>query len=318
MKHIKQSLLWYLNWYHDNIQDSIMLVSRPTLKNSWANRALFLSEDYIPTLHYNHRSIMNNEVVIEYDLDDKELNKKLAYKVTDKFKKEGIKYSIWFSGNKSCHVHLFIDPKEARNISLLKNVFMRHYGTFYLDNKTDTIYRERHKDTDIKILPDIRLCAPNHLIRAEYGIHEKTSKIKYLLSKSREFPYINKISSDVWNRYIRTQQIVIKRRVSTDAGKITDLPGFKYIASSHNFRKQEDGRERAMFVMIHALKDQYKDRKDDFIKYIQDWYRYSGGYKLGDNNIKFKVIYHWNRTYKLENFLNELLESIGMEDLINN
>ena len=312
----RDTLTGYLDWYYTNIQDKIMLVYRPDRKTSWGNRALFLSEEYNPTTQYNHRSVLVNEIIIEYDFDNLELNEKLANMAIEQLREDKIKYSKWFSGGKSYHVHILVNVNECRNVSLLKNVVCRHYGTFYQDPENGNIYKERKGDNFIKIIPDLRLCAPNHLIRAEYGVHESTGKNKTLVSKSPGYPEVCDLKEEVWKEYIKQQSIVIMRRVSIDANKITDLPGFKYIASSHLFKEAEDGRERAMFILIHAMKDEYKEDKTGFIKYVQEWYRYSGGHKLTDYQIKHKVCYHWDKTYRLVNFLNELLESLGKEDLI--
>jgi hypothetical protein len=316
VKNKRDTLTGYLDWYYTNVQEKIMLVHRETRTCSWANRALFLSEEYNPITPYNHRSILYNEVVIEYDYEDKELNEKLATLVTDRLRDDKIKYSKWFSGGKSYHVHILVNPNKCRNISLLKNVICRYYGTFYKNPEDGKIYKEKKSETFIKIIPDIRLCAENHLIRAEYGAHEGTGNLKTLVSKSPGYPEVCEITEDVWKEYIKQQSTVIMRRVSTDVNKITDLPGFKYIATSHLFREAEDGRERAMFILIHSLKDDYRDDKVGFIRYIQDWYKYSGGYKITDNQIKHKVCYHWDKSYSLNKFLNDLLESIGREDLI--
>jgi len=318
MKKKKGTLLGYLDWYYDNIQEEMMLVHRPTLKNSWANRCLFLSDRYNPSVEYNHRSVLKNEVVIEYDYEDKELNKKLVDMTIEKLRKDKVKYMLWFSGNKSYHLHCLIRTERCSNISLLKNSFCRQYGTYYQDPKDGKIYKERKSETLIKMLPDLRLCADNHLVRAEHGMHEKTKQKKTLVSQSAGYPELSDVSQAVWDRYVQQQRAVVARRFTQDAGNIQDLPGFKYIAASHLFREAEDGRERAMFILIHAMKGQYKEDKPGFIKYVQEWYRYSGGHKMSEQQIKAKVVYHWNKTYRLDRFLNELLESIGKSDLVKN
>jgi hypothetical protein len=109
---------------------------------------------------------------------------------------------------------------------------------------------------------------------------------------------------------------LVQRRVTTDVNTLTEHPGLKYILTAHQFREAEDGRERALFMLIHLLKPKHTD-KAELTKYLQEWYRYSGGTKLLDRDIERKVSYHWNRDYNItERFLDELLESIGREDLI--
>jgi len=281
-------------------QKDIMVVSRPTLKDSWGDRCIFLSREYNAHKHYNHRSILSNEVVIEFDDNDANKNREYADEVARRLKLDNISFSKWFSGNKSVHIHFFIDVGQARNISLLKNTIMRYYT----------------KDLP---LPDLRLSTPNHLVRAEYGKHEKTGNIKSFISCNGKYPEICKLPKPLWDYYVSRQITVIKRKVSTDVNQLSELEGFKYIVSSHMFREVDDGRERAMFMLIHVLKPKYKDRKDEFIKFMQDWYKYSGGRQLTDLQIERKVNYHWNREYNFtEKYLYDLLESIGKTDLIPN
>ncbi len=311
-----RTLTGFLNWYYDNQQEEIMLVYRHSPDTNWSNRALFLSEQYNPTTPYNHRSVLKNEIVIEYDFEDKALNKKLADLVCERLNEDNIKYAKWSSGNKSYHVHFIIAPKKCKNVSLLKNTLMRLYGTFYKDNQTGHIYKNKNKPDMERLLPDLRLASDNHMIRAEYGVHEKTEEQKKPLSKSPTYPCASRVPERAWPLYINQQKAVVMRKLSTQANDVTDLPGFKYLASSHLFREAEDGRERAMFIIIHAIKDQWKNDKQGFTKYIQEWYRYSGGHKMSEYDIAQKIHYHWNRSYPIENALNELLESLGKADLI--
>jgi len=292
-----KKLTYYLMKYY-KIQKEIMLVYRPTLKSNWAYRCLFLDKDYESHIPYNHRSILRNEIILEWDDDNEVLNKRYAYKIGQKLKKDGIKICKWSSGNKSVHVHCLVDLKSAKNIPLLKKVFIRHY-------------------CEGLPLPDLRLCVSNHLIRAEYGVHEKTGNKKLLISKDKDYPMISSIPKIVWEKYVKAATTNMKRKVTRNLADVRELKGFKYVLTSHQFREAEDGRERALFMLIHVMKEQYAGRKEEFLKFLQEWYRYSGGYKLLDAQIKRKLDYHWKKDYNVgEKYLNELLESIGMEHLI--
>lgn len=309
-----RGLMNYLRMYYI-MQDKILLVHRPTKKSSWANRCMLYDEKFDSKTAYNHRSMLINELVIEYDEDDKELNRKLADRVHLKLREDGVEFAKWTSGNKSVHIHAFINPKDARHLSLLKKVFLRYYGTFFVD-KNNRIYEEAGEGRT-KILPDLRLCSDTHLIRAEYGVHEKTQQHKTLISKTKDYGKLTEIKQEIWEEYVKQITAVTRRKITFDVNQISSLPGFKYIVSSENFRLSDDGRERALFMLIHVLKGKYKDRYDEFVAYLQDWYRYSSGTKLTDEDIRRKVRYHWNRSYVITtNYLNELLESIGREDLI--
>lgn len=301
----------YLSKYYE-LQNQILLCYRPTEQSSWADRCLYLSEDYISSKPYNHRSILRNEVVIEYDEDDEHDNSTLSQWVCDKLDEEKISYARWKSGNKSQHIHLFIDYKNCSNLSLLKNSFLRIYGTFYRTAE-GALCKTKPEGDSRKILPDIRLCSDNHLIRAEYGIHEKTQKNKSLIKKSVDFPRINDVKINVWERYVivQRQQLIRKMNITADEHNKELEDKIRFLLNSTEFRKYEDGRERALFILIHYLKPKYLNRKEDLIRYMLEWYRYSGGYKLTEHHIRAKVNYHWNRDYVIIGHLNDLLEQIG-------
>jgi hypothetical protein len=291
------NLGWWLRKYYD-IQDRLLLVYRENEKTNWSDRVFYLDEKYNPQKPYNHRVILKQEVVIEFDDKDPTSNLINAKLVASKLRKEGVKCAVWSSGNKSTHVHTLIDVKEAKNIPLLKNVFMRHY-------------------TEGLPLPDLRLATENHLIRAEFGIHEKTGKQKILIHKDKDYPVLNNISHLVWTKYFNRQRFSVESRMNKQVNRLVDHPGLKWILTSEQFRQADDGRERALFMLIHVLKPDYKENKQGLVEFLCEWYHYSGGHGLSDNQIKAKVNYHWNKQYDFtQKYLHELLESLGRTDLI--
>ena len=291
------SLTTYLRKYMQ-IQENIVLVYRPTLKNGWSNRCLFLDDNYDGHTPYNHRSILEPEVIFEFDTESPQLNKELINVVSSRLSQDGFSWNKWTSGNKSIHLHTMVDTKNAKSIPLLKKCLLRYYTS------------------GLEVLPDLRLAARNHLIRAEYGVHEKTGKQKKFISGRGKYPELNNISETVWHMYVREQEINSKRKLTTDLSELEAHKGFKYIINSEEFRASDDGRERALFMLIHILKPKYKDKRDELIAFLQDWYRYSSGTKLTEKQIAHKVYYHWNKTYNITNrYINELLESIGRNDL---
>lgn len=291
------TLQYWLRHYY-KLQDKILLCYRPSEKHGWADRAFYLSEEYDPLKGYNHRNILQNEVVIEFDKENPDDNRKYADEVCKRLAKDGLSYSKWSSGNKSVHVHVLFNFESCRNISLMKNTLMRHYSKDLPD-------------------PDMRLAVDNHLIRAENGIHEKTGRFKTLLYKTKDYPRVNLIPERIWSEYGDAMRTVMKRRLSTDINELVEHPGFKWILTAEDFREVNDGRERALFMLIHVLKPKYEGKKDELIEYLQDWYRYSGGTKLSKGQIKSKVNYHWEKSYTFSNkYINELLSDLGKKELI--
>ena len=293
-----KTLTEYLNYYH-SLQNDIVLVYHPTEKSTWRDRTQYLDpQTYHPRKPYNHRTILRNEVVIEHDLDTYEENKEVADKICGRLNQDKIKYAKWSSANKSVHIHVLLDIDNIKNVSLFKRKFVQYY-------------------TKGLPTPDLRLCSENHLIRAEYGVHEATGEKKRLLTKHPDYPCLSKPRKEIFELYKESYNTVLKRKTTQNVNELTDTPALKFILTSEQFRAHDDGRERALFMLIHVLKPKYRDDKEGLISFLQDWYKYSGGRKLDKNQIRNKVNYHWNREYSFgKRYLNDLLESIGRSDLL--
>lgn len=287
------SLIKYLNKYYE-IQEDILLVSHPNEDSSWGDRCYYLDDNFNPNVHYNHRSILNNEIVIEFDEDDENLNKILIDQVATRLTADNIKWSKWYSGNKSYHLHFFVDMREAKRINILKSVIIEFYG----------------KIGEYK--PDLQLAANNHNIRAEHGVHEKTGKKKSLVSQCKNYYKLHDLPPALWEAYAQRVRNLIKKKALNKSKSLSSHPVVQLILNTTEFRKNDDGRERAMFALIHILKSKYK--KEELIRFLQDWYKYSGGRKMSPWAIQCKVEYHWNKDYTLsENYLNNLSYELGLE-----
>ena len=289
------SLQSYLDKYLQ-YQENILLVSRTSLKSWWGDRCSYKDKAYIPTKHYNHRSILFNEIVIEFDHDDLKINKRLAEKVADRLSKDKITYMIWHSGNKSYHLHTLVNTKKVSNLRLLKKKFIQHYTE------------------GLPFKPDLQVAADSHLIRAEFGIHEKTNMIKTKVYESRKYFRLNTIPKSVWQEYSKAITTVVRRRISKDVGEESECTCLKYIGVAEEFRENQDGCERALFVLIHTLKKKYK--KDELQKHLWEWYRYAGGHKLSEIDVFNKVNYHYNRHYGTYRMVEDLLVELGKEDVL--
>jgi len=277
----RKTLLQYLNKYRV-IQEDIVLCYRPYANSSWTDRCLLVSDDFIPTKRYNHRIILHNEIVIEFDDNNVDENRKNADEVAKRLKRDGFSVAKWTSGNKSTHVHTFIDVAKCKNIQLLKRVFMKYYC----------------KNLP---LPDYQLCGNNHLIRAEYGVHEKTQKYKSPIFVDKDYPRVHQLSPDVWYQYGKEERRSISQRMSTVVNSLDESPIVKSLLQPSVFRElADDGRERMLYVFAQVLKHKYKAKengKQELIKLLQEWYKYSSGTKMTENQVAQKVVYHWNKAY---------------------
>jgi len=308
----------FLRWYYRYCQKNIVLVYRGERQDNWAKRCLYLDSKYHSTLNYNHRSIMDNEIVIEYDENDSKLNERLVAKVITKLNTDNIKYAKWFSGNKSFHLQFILRNYDVQNLSLFKNVIMRHYGTYYVDGM-NRVFEEEGVGRR-KIYPDLKLCSPGHLIRAEYGIHEKTQDNKELISMSQGYPCKSKIPMSIFEEYQRAQEWSVKQRVNQTVSEVAESEIVKKLLNSVLFREDmNDGRERIMYQLIQVLKHKYKPKGDEVGKrelssLMWEWYKYSStqGLKMSEADVKQKVSWHWQRDYSVtEASLKRTIEEIG-------
>jgi len=283
-----------LKKYYTNYQKNILLAYRPTLKHTWSDRVLFLSKEFEPRKEYNHRMVLDEEIVFEYDFDDLKENKRLVDIIARRLTENNIKWSKWYSGGKSYHLHCIVNVKEATDIALLKRSFMSFF--------TKDLPR-----------PDMQLCSP-HLIRMEYGVNEKTGNRKKLVSKDKEYPYKGKVPQPVWDEYQRRKKISIANQAVWNTKELANSKEVKLLLNTIKIREVGDGRERSLWVLIHVLKGQY-DTKEELTAFLVDWYKYSGGKRLATWEIKNKIDQQYNRPYKPGiGYIRNLLDDLGVTE----
>jgi ribosomal protein S7 len=307
----------FLRYYYRYCQNNIVLVYRGKREDNWSKRCLYLDSNFHATLGYNHRTIMDCEVIFEYDEPDPKLNERLVAKVINKLKVDNIKYARWFSGNKSQHVHILLKSYDVRNPALFKNVIMRHYGTFYIDDKNNIWEKEGVGRR--KLYPDLKLASTGHLIRAEYGIHEKTQDNKELIFMSKEYPCKSKLPMHIFDQYQKAQELSVKQRVNQTVAQVAESETVKKLLNSVLFREgMNDGRERIMYQLIQVLKHKFKPKGEEGKKQLTnlmwDWYKYSStqGLKMTQEDVRRKVVYHWSHHWPVtEQSLKKTIEEVG-------
>lgn len=294
---MRRTLTTMLHSYYD-IQEQIVLVYHPDNDCSWSDRCLFLDDDYAPGKQYNHRSILKDEIVVEFDSEDKEDNASNAREVAKRLRKDGFEVAHWKSGNKSEHVHFFIDTGIASSPDILKRIVMRFY--------TNGLPR-----------PDMQLAASNHLIRAEYGVHEKTGQEKRPIRVDKRYPRKQRLNESIWHEYITQKKRSVSWHMSNAVKDIENHPIVIKLLDGIKFKDDVgDGRERVLFTLIHVLKPEYSKRengKKELLEFLQEWYRYSGGGKMTRDDIRHKVNYHWRKEYTISHkHLTNLCDELGL------
>jgi len=291
----KKSLTSYLRAYH-KMQDDIILCHRPSIDAGWGKRCTYLDEKYDPFLPYNHRSVLFNEVVIEFDEPSPKLNRELAQKVANKLSDYKIKYSMWFSGGKSTHLHCFINPMQASSLSLLKRCFIRFFTK------------------DLEYSPDLQLTG-NHLIRAEYGIHEKSGEYKKPIIETPGYPKPARLPSAIWELYNQEMEVVQKRMMTIAIKDIDDDQLVKRVLDTAYIRENlRDGRKRLVGALAQLLRHKYAER-NELIEFIWKWYKYVNGSDLTYGQVAYQVHYAYRNP--MDNpfaFLYSVARDLGLEE----
>lgn len=270
----RTTLLEYLTAYSQWQQD-ILLVSRKSPTAGYGNKALFNTTAFNPMEHYNHRCILDDELVIEFDNPDPTKNGNCAGMVVNKLKKAGVEYSVWSSGGKSVHVHCHFDiSKDYKDLKLIKRMLM------------EALVK------DLGCHPDYQLCVRRHLIRAEFGFHEKSGLYKSRIMETPNYPKLATVPKAIKEAY----EITTKAREIAPKPKLLNVahPLVKLVLGSHNIK---DGRKQLMWRLVNILKQDYTQEQVLFM--LNSWYKNNNGTELKERDIKKLVEYHWNRTYSI-------------------
>ena len=263
----------YLDYYtKDGIK--VEVVYHPHSRIGWGrNRKWY---DGIMDCEYNHRSILNHEVVFDFDAPTKNENWINVVSVLKVFDNQKINYSLWSTGGDGYHIHTFWDGLEQiSRLGVMKKTILKMYGG------------GKHIDYQL---------AGKHLIRTEWGLYEKLCPLRevhktLIIDKKGLSP--NELPSFLFKTYVRN----IKKDFEKDLKKIEGVKGNddRLNALMSGELKVRDGKERVMFYLIHKLKELHD--YDDVVKKITSWYHYNGGFKMTKSQIKSKVAYHWRKKY---------------------
>ena len=259
METIKELLDYYITL------QPIEVVYRPNERVPWGrNRKMY---DGNCNYEYNHRTILDNEVVFDFDSEKMEENLDNSWLVCEKLVADNIDFSVWDTGNKGIHIHTFwSNLSEFKDRALMKKTILKHYAY--------------GMNIDYQL-------AGKHLVRMEYGKNEKrrsNEKQPLYFEGTIQFNIIN---DNLIEQYKLELNRYIERRLTTPANVdeqiIKDFLEGKYII--------KDGREKFLFFLINELKTRIP--QDELGTRLITWYRYSGGSKLSDQEIRIKVHYHY-------------------------
>lgn len=274
--------------------EPLLLVFHPQEDSYWNVRHLYGKEGFNPFIRYNHRTIFSNEVVIEFDDDTPAVNRKHADTVFTRAKKLGFYPSKWSSGNKSTHVHFFFQKTQGATLSLLKGILIKHLCKGLPS-------------------PDLKLTSDGHLIRAEYGVHEKTGKTKQPISISKHYPTPSPIPVEVWQTYSQERYRLLNITATEISSNLVEHGAIQFLLDSANVRELVgDGRERIMWLLINVLKKNME--RKELVHFIKEWYKYANGNKLDSKSIENKIDYQYRKSYTITVFtIYKVCQEIGLD-----
>jgi hypothetical protein len=260
MEQIKQLLDEYSKY------QPVEVVYRPNERVTWGrNRKIYDGNCEHP---YNHRTILDCEVVFDFDSDKQEENIENSWKVCNLLGDDDIDFTVWDTGNKGMHIHTFWDGLHLfADRTLIKKTILKHYA--YGMNI------------------DYQLAA-KHLVRMEYGINEKKRTNNKMPLSDWSFSF-NRVPEFIIAEYKEELNKFLTRRIDTPI-ELDDTLLKDFLEGKFEIT---DGREKFMFFLINSLKG--KLVKEDLVSRMQSWYAYSGGVKLSPQEIQRKVEYHINR-----------------------
>jgi len=310
---------YYLDKLNNQQKIKITLMDRDN--NHWTKWGEFpgplLSNQHNGVAVDVHRSMMDNEIVIESDYPDYIDNFEATKIIGNILEKKGFVPHYYYSGNKSIHTHIFID-----------------WVTFFqIKNRKEFIEWLRSKmiscwDTNIRKF-DKNLVKTTHLIRCELSknkkgfktflgyTHNDLSFIPYICNEeNRIYPRLGKIilssPNCAWELIEEFLEYKNKPKPTLTSNFNPDNCSGEIRKSirrllSNDFKKIGEGRKRAIFIILSELRRVVGDDKAKVM--VNDWnVRMGAPIKQSEIDYRFK-----KKAYTLSNkYINDFMKEIGI------
>ncbi len=287
-----------------------------------------------------HRSVLENEIIIESDYPTYEENAEASRIVGAILEKKGFISHYYFSGNKSVHNHIFVDLEglESLDYNNRERIDQRFAG---LESRFRPAFMEwlRTKmincwDTGVRKF-DAELVRASHLIRAELSKNKLGYKT-FLGNVSQDIgpepcicnedngvhPRIGQITlsrpdfNELVEEFIASlvAQDARKRLCSTNRRLQSWMPGKDEVPRecvkvllSDAFRAVGDGKSRGMFILVNELKRIYGE--DLARNIMRDWNARMGN-PIPWNDIEYRLKM---KGYSLScEFIHSFLNGLGL------
>jgi|Deesub1362A_J573_1020465.scaffolds.fasta_scaffold02497_6 hypothetical protein len=283
-----------------------------------------------------HRSILGNEIVIEFDEPELLLNLCAAKLTITKLRTENIPFWLFYSGNKSFHLHIFLEPGDLpeeidKKMEERKDPDIWYSFRDYLVWKVLSGIRRSFK------VDSLKLRTRRTMIRACGSLHSGAGFHKVYISAPEELP--NKLSEfseryqlkeppapefypeeiaewemSEWLPYLqdflrkpRRRRCYMPRRKTK--GKIRTMPCLDYLLT----HKLPDGWHRT--VNLGAMRLKYLMGEEEVLQRLREFNRLNGN-PVRDSYIKAQVHYAFRYPGTLGcKFARTILEDTGLLSL---
>ena len=286
-----------------------------------------------------HRSILENEIIIESDYPTYEENYEAAKFVGSLIENKGFKPLYYYSGNKSIHIHVFFNWDCLKELDpIIQDQLRLKFGDSKSRFKKKFIEWLRIKmvtgwGTYIRKF-DSGLIKASHLIRCELSknkkgyktflgyTHKDMSFVPYICNEeNRIYPKLGEIKLSSPHRIqmivedfmgdIETKTKKQKRQRSNRSlgdwgleNSPTKLRECVKCILSEDFKNVKDGMKRNFFVLLNELRSVLGDNQAIII--INDW-NAKMGFPIKEQDIEYRMkrmIYNLSCKY-IHNLLNE-------------
>ena len=243
--------------YLERNQPDLRVAQHVSKKAPW-HYATVNTRDYRRT--YNHRAVMQNEVVLDLDDESKDKNSQGYLYMDARGREMKLKFSVWQTGGKGYHLHyIFEGLEKVHDIRLMKGLLAEH-----ILGPLETVLK-----WDRQLLG-------KHLVRMEGGMHERyPGQYRYkTLWEDCGHLQPNKIPNSVWKKYrqevIKSALYRLRRRHEVPSGRHTPTC-LKHILSP-KYREHKDGGKRAIFIIASFFR---KVPDDELITLLKDYNKYN-------------------------------------------
>jgi hypothetical protein len=298
--------------------------------DSWSKWEPFPSLLFAPKTHEQnshlapaidvHRSILENEIIAESDYPTYEENHEAARILGAILEKKGFSPMYYYSGNKSIHIHIFLDNRMFERVNSETEAGIDKFFNGSVDRfRSDFMTWIRAKiiscwDTNTRKF-DRDMIRASHLIRCELSKNKLGYKtflgyswkdVSFIPSICNEdngfYPRIGKVVlsmpyniHEMFDEFLaETEAKIVKRRAErSNTSLSTWMPEKREQLREcvktmmvDDFKKVGDGKNRAMFIIVNELKRLFGEDQARII--INDWNERMGN-AIQRSDIEYRI-----------------------------